>query len=62
MKDEFEDGNGIESAQADFTQVPMRKPRSKSVKCMFLKGAVSLIFCITLNSQKTLFESMGSSK
>lgn len=36
MKDEFEDDNGIESAQADYLEVPMRKPRSKSVQCMFL--------------------------
>lgn len=36
VKDEFEDDNGIESAQADYLEVPMRKPRSKSVQCMFL--------------------------
>ena len=34
MKDDIEDANGIESTPSDFPQVPMRKPRSKSVSFM----------------------------
>lgn len=36
MKDDTEDGNGIESAHGDLSQVSMRKPRSKSVSFVWV--------------------------